>query len=171
MSDQENADLAAHVADGGLELVVSPEDLEFKIRVPAGCVIVAALRLPSGQLVELADLVAEDAAGIPVGDPLRTPGVGPVDESKVAAARAAERAVRDAAKGPGRGRKHALAGVVAPESPEVEQQAVRDHLRSKMVAERPSDDPEDRRCFPDGTGARMIYTGPAPGDEDESSDQ
>jgi len=40
-------------------------DLEFKVKVPEGCSIVPALRLPSGQLVELADLVQQDPA--PVG--------------------------------------------------------------------------------------------------------
>lgn len=92
----ETDDLAAHVGAGRLELVVPEGDLEFKVTVPPGCVIVAALRLPSGQLIELADLSAEDAGGVPVAEAPRVPGVatGPVDEGRVEAAREAERDAR-----------------------------------------------------------------------------
>lgn len=41
--------------------------LNFRVKVPEGCELVVALRTPCGQLVELTDLVAEDAAGVEVG--------------------------------------------------------------------------------------------------------
>lgn len=41
--------------------------LDFRVKVPEGCSLVVALRTPSGQLVDLADLVAEDAGGVKVG--------------------------------------------------------------------------------------------------------
>ena len=41
--------------------------LDFRVKVPEGCELVVALRTPTGQLVELTDLVAEDAGGVAVG--------------------------------------------------------------------------------------------------------
>lgn len=55
-----------------LLMPVSEGLLSFRVAVPAGCEVVLALRTPSGQLVELTDLVAEDAGGIEVG---RVPAV------------------------------------------------------------------------------------------------
>lgn len=92
--------------DGGMSIPVRPEDLEFRVKVPPGCRIVAALELPSGQLIALSDLTAEDAAGVPVAPVVhRTKplcggaSTGPVDEEKVRLAREVERVVRKAARG------------------------------------------------------------------------
>jgi len=136
------------MADDGVRLEVRPEDLEFRVRVPAGCVIVAALRLPSGQLVELSDLVADDAAGVPVGDPLRTPGVGPVDERKVRAAREAARDVREVEAEHREARLEAL----EREPPREDMGDVEPELPSDRVAGR-SDDVihVDERAWFDGT--------------------
>jgi len=51
------------------ELLLPLEEtlLDFRVKVPEGCELVVALRMPSGQLVELSDLVADDAGGVEVG--------------------------------------------------------------------------------------------------------
>jgi len=78
-------------------LEIPLQDLEFKVEVPAGSRIVAALETPSGQLIRLDDLSVEQG-GVPVKDLSALGGTGPVVEERVKLADNLEPVVRDVAR-------------------------------------------------------------------------
>jgi len=73
------------------------QDLEFKVDVPAGSRIVAALETPSGQLIRLNDLNVEQG-GVPVKDLSSLGFTGPVKGDRVKQGDETRSAIRDAWK-------------------------------------------------------------------------
>ena len=87
-----------------VKLEIPLQDLEFKVQVPDGSRIVAALETPSGQLIRLDDLTVEQG-GVPVRDLSSLGGTGPVNPDKIKRADKIESTIQEAGRGIGRDQK------------------------------------------------------------------
>lgn len=81
--------------DDVLTLEIPLKDLEFTVKVPEGCRIVAALETPAGQLIHLEDL---KQVGIPIKDIAHFGRTGPMRDDRVQWGDAVEKEVKDIAR-------------------------------------------------------------------------